>query len=92
MTSPSDDAVPGVGHNSAEALRDIVDRLGAIDEQMRELRECKKDLYAECKGEGFDPAVVRRLMSLLQKDKQKLTEHNELLRVYGSAVGFDPFS
>ena len=91
MTSPSEPE-PAAGHNSAGLVRSYIDRISSIDAEIASLREDRKAIFAEAKSEGLDTATIRRLLSLLAKDQQKLTEENELLRLYGQEVGFDPFS
>ena len=90
MTSPSE-PVPA-GHNSAAVLLSYIDRITNIDAEIAERREDRKEIFLEAKSAGFDTATIRRLLALLAKDKDQLSEQNELLRVYGQAVGFDPFS
>jgi uncharacterized protein (UPF0335 family) len=89
MTSPSE---PAAGHNSAGLVRSYIDRISSIDAEIAAQREDRKAIFAEAKAEGLDTATIRRLLRLLGKDQQKLTEENELLRLYGQEVGFDPFS
>lgn len=90
MTSRSDPSP--AGHNADAVLRSYIDRITNIDAEIAERREDRKEIFLEAKSAGFDTGTIRRLLALLAKDKQKLTEQNELLRVYGQAVGFDPFS
>lgn len=90
MTSPSEPRP--AGHNADAVLRSYIDRITNIDAEIAERREDRKEIFLEAKSAGFDTATIRRLLALLAKDKQKLTEQNELLRLYGQAVGFDPFS
>lgn len=90
MTSPSEPVA--AGHNADAVLRSYIDRITNIDAEIAERREDRKEIFLEAKSAGFDTATIRRLLALLAKDKQKLTEQNELLRLYGQAVGFDPFS
>lgn len=35
-------------------LRSLVERIERIEENIRELNDDKKDVYAEAKGDGFD--------------------------------------
>ncbi len=90
MTSRSE---PAAGHNSEAALRALLERITNIDAGIAALREDRKAIFAEAKGEGLDTATIRRLLKVLQKEKDGvLREENELLRLYGQAVGIDPFS
>ncbi|MCK4945097.1 MAG: DUF2312 domain-containing protein, partial [Alphaproteobacteria bacterium] len=53
---------------------------GAIAEDIR-------DIYAEAKGTGFDPKVMRKIVSLRKTELEKRREEQELLELYMSAIG-----
>jgi uncharacterized protein (UPF0335 family) len=89
--------MPGVGHNSgADTLnRSAQDQLKAfieraetiIDNEINPAREALKDVFAEAKGAGFDPAAMRKLIALRAKDRAKVQEANTILALYAHAIG-----
>lgn len=91
-------APAGVGHNSGEVLmgaaqdqlRSIVDRIeNLIDNEINPAKEALKEVYAEAKGNGFTPAVIRKIVALRAKDKAKVAEENALLALYAHALGVE---
>ena len=86
---------PGAGHNTGIAgaqLKSILQHLERLDEDKRAVGEDIKEVYAEAKGNGLNPKIIRKLLRIQMADKAKLSEENQLLGLYGSAVGIDPFS
>ncbi|MCB1559270.1 MAG: DUF2312 domain-containing protein, partial [Alphaproteobacteria bacterium] len=48
-----------------------------------------KDIYAEAKGVGFDPKIMRKVLRLQKMETEKRREEEELLDLYKAAVGID---
>ena len=46
-----------------------------------------KDVYAECKGTGFDVKAVRQLIRIRKQDKAEREEAEAILDLYMSALG-----
>lgn len=68
-------------------LRSIIERLERLEEDKQAVMVDMKEVFAEAKGEGYDVAVLRKLLSLRKKDKAKLQEQNAILQLYAAAVG-----
>lgn len=77
------DAVNG-GH-----LRAFVERIEKLEEEKRALGDDIKDVYAEAKGTGYDPKIIRKIVSLRRQDKHKRQEEEEILDLYLSALGME---
>jgi uncharacterized protein (UPF0335 family) len=76
------------GSNSAGArLRSIVDRIEKLEEEKAAVGADIKDVYAEAKGAGFDPAVLRMLIRNRKEDADTMAERQELLDLYTHAIG-----
>ena len=78
MSGPAD--IPG------DQLRTIVERIEHIDEEIKELNEGKKEIFAEAKSNGFDVKVIREVIRLRKKDKDERDEHETLLDLYLTAI------
>jgi uncharacterized protein (UPF0335 family) len=72
---------------AADRLRGIVERVERLDEERRALSGYIKDIYAEAKGAGFDPVVVRQLIALRRKEPAEVEEQETLLDTYRRALG-----
>lgn len=83
------------GHNSGDvlnataqkALRELLDQIETLDERKAEITEEMKEKYALAKGTGFDPKVLRALVSMRKKDRAKAKEDRAMLELYAHAVG-----
>jgi uncharacterized protein (UPF0335 family) len=73
--------------DSADRLRSIVSRIEKLEEERRALSNDIKDIYAEAKSAGFDPAVVRQLITLRRKEPAEVEEQETLLDTYRRALG-----
>jgi uncharacterized protein (UPF0335 family) len=78
MSGPADIA--------GDQLRAIVERIEHIDEEIKELNEAKREVYAEAKGNGYDVKVVREVIRIRKKDKQERDEQETLLDLYLHAI------
>jgi uncharacterized protein (UPF0335 family) len=47
----------------------------------------KSDIYKEAKGNGFDVAVLRKVIALRKKDPAERQEQDALLETYLRALG-----
>ena len=81
-----------IGHNSANArLKSFIERAERMEDEIANAKLDLKEIFNEAKGEGFDTKALKRLIALRKKDKDKLSEENAMLRMYGEALGFDVF-
>lgn len=69
------------GINSGQ-LRSFVERIERVEETIRDEQDARKEIYAELKSLGFDPRIVRKVVSLRRQDRQKRDEEAELLDLY----------
>jgi len=67
-------------------LRSLVERIERIEEEIRELNDDKKDVYAEAKGDGFDVKILREVVRLRKQDQNERDERDSLLDVYLHAI------
>ena len=78
MSGPTD--IPG------DQLRTIVERIEHIEEEIKELNEAKREIFAEAKSNGFDVKVLREVIRVRKKDKQERDEQETLLDLYMHAI------
>lgn len=70
-------------------LRAFIERIEKLEEEKRAIADDIKDVYAEAKGTGYDPKVMRKIISLRRQDKHKRQEEEEILELYLSALGMN---
>jgi uncharacterized protein (UPF0335 family) len=81
-----------VGHNSGEAfavdkLRSLVDRVERINSEIADLNLDKSEIFKGAKNDGFDPAIVKKVVAIRAKDPEKVAEQDALVATYMAALG-----
>jgi len=71
---------------TAGELRAFVERLERLDAEKRDLAEQAKEVYAECKGRGYDTAVVRKVIARRKRESDDLAEEAAVLEMYEQAL------
>jgi uncharacterized protein (UPF0335 family) len=51
-------------------LKAFIDRIEKLEEEKRALADDVKDIYAEAKGTGFDPKIMRKIIALRKKREE----------------------
>lgn len=72
---------------AGERLKSFIERVERLEEEKSALMEDIKEVYAEAKGVGFDSKIIREIVKLRKKDKEKRNEERELIDLYLSAIG-----
>ena len=72
---------------SGNRLKSFIERVERLEEEKKALAEDIRDVYGEAKGTGFDPKVMRKIVSLRKTNLEKRREEQELLDLYMSAIG-----
>jgi len=67
-------------------VRSFVERIEQLEQEIAELNEGKKEVFAEAKGEGFDVKILKEIVNLRKQDKDEREEHETLLDVYMRAM------
>ena len=71
---------------AGDQLRAIVERIEAVEQEIKELTEARKEIYLEAKGDGFDVKVLREVIRVRKQDQREREEHETLLDVYLAAI------
>ncbi len=85
----------GVGHNSVTAiavdqLRSIIERVERLEEDKKSITDDIKDVYAEAKGNGYNPKALRVVVQRRKADARKLAELEADTAAYMAALGMLP--
>jgi uncharacterized protein (UPF0335 family) len=72
---------------SREVLKSYIERIERLVEEIVELKDEQKVLFAEAKAKGFDTKSMRRLIKRRQKDATELAEAETIDDVYMHALG-----
>jgi uncharacterized protein (UPF0335 family) len=68
-------------------LRSVIERIERLEEEKRKIADAVKEVYAEAKGNGFDTAILRKVISLRKKSSDERSEEEAILDTYLSALG-----
>jgi uncharacterized protein (UPF0335 family) len=74
------------GAVAGDQLRAIVERIEHVEEEIKELTEAKKEIYAEAKSNGYDVKVLREVIRVRKQDQEERDEQESLLDVYMQAI------
>lgn len=77
------------GAISGQRLKAFIERIERLETEKSNLAEDIKDVFAECKGVGFDVKIVRKIIRLRKMDVEKRREEEELVELYKSAIGLE---
>lgn len=65
-----------------DRLKSFVDRIERLEEERQVLTTDIKDVYTEAKSDGFDVAILRKVIKLRKMDRQDREEMEELVKLY----------
>ena len=73
--------------NIAPQLKAIVERVERLEEEKKTIADDIRDVYAEAKGNGFNPKVLRQIVRMRKQDADERREHEAILETYMHALG-----
>jgi len=82
--------MPDVGGVAGEQLKSFIERIERLEEEKRALSGDIKEVYAEARGTGFEPKIMRQIIKLRKMDKEEVDEEESLLDLYKRALGMAP--
>lgn len=68
-------------------LKALVERIEKLEEEKAAIGEDIKSVFAEAKGNGFDPKILKQVLALRKKDAAKRAHEQAVLSVYLDALG-----
>jgi uncharacterized protein (UPF0335 family) len=71
---------------SAQRLKSFIQRIERLEEEKKALTTDTREVYAEAKSGGFDPKIMRKVISLRKLDKSERQEQEALMQVYLDAI------
>ena len=84
--------MPDVGGIAGAQLKSFIERIERLEDEKRALREDIKEVYAEAKGSGFEPKIMRQIIKIRRMDKEEHDEQETLLDLYKRALSMVPES
>jgi uncharacterized protein (UPF0335 family) len=90
ITTGGEGIMPDVGGIAGAQLKSFIERIERLEEEKRALGEDIKEVYAEAKGTGFEPKIMRQILKIRKMDKDEHDEQESLLDIYKRALGMLP--
>jgi len=85
MTNETQD----VGGVAGARLKSFIERVERLTEEKQAISDDIKDVYAECKGVGFETKVIRKIIALRKIDRDTRAEQDAILETYLTAIGME---
>ncbi|MHA3976916.1 DUF2312 domain-containing protein [Halovulum sp. GXIMD14794] len=82
-----DDGPRDIHRVTAAELRQFIERFERLEAEKKDIADQQKEVMAEAKGRGYDPKIMRKLISLRKKDPQEISEEEAILDLYKEALG-----
>jgi uncharacterized protein (UPF0335 family) len=75
------------GTVARDHLRAFIERIERLEEEKANLMADIREVYAEAKGTGFDPKIMRKVVNMRKLDAEKRQEEEFILDTYLNALG-----
>ena len=75
------------GHNSNAQLKSITERINRLEDEKKVIADDIRDVYAEAKGNGYNPAALRAIVRKQRADAKKVAELQADIDAYMAALG-----
>lgn len=76
-----------INQTTASQLKSFIERIERLEEEKRGIASDIKDVYAEAKGNGFTPKILRMIVALRRKDPAERSEEEQIMETYLAALG-----
>lgn len=90
---PKQDTAPPApsGHNSiaVDEFRLLIERVERLEEEEKNIKLDKKDVFAEAKSRGYHVKTMRKVITLRKQERHVREEEEALLDTYKAALGLD---
>ena len=72
---------------NATDLKQLVSKIESLETEKSEIADHIKDVFAEAKHKGYDVKVLKQVIKLLKKSKDKLAHEEAIMETYRLALG-----
>ncbi len=72
-----------------DRLKSYFDRIERLEEEKKEISADIREIYAEAKGNGYDPKIMRQALRLKKMNPNDRAEAEFLLEEYKAKLGLD---
>jgi uncharacterized protein (UPF0335 family) len=72
---------------TAAELEAFVERIEAQNARIADETEARKEIFAEAKGRGYDPAILRKIVAMRKRKPDEIAEEQAVMEAYLLALG-----
>ncbi len=54
---------------AGDRIRSIIERVERLEEEIKDLMEAKKEVFAEAKGDGLDVKVLKEILKIRKQEQ-----------------------
>jgi uncharacterized protein (UPF0335 family) len=72
---------------AADQLKSIVERIERLEEEKAAISSDIKDVYAEAKGNGYDPKALKEIIKQRKIERDARLEQEAIVDMYKQALG-----
>lgn len=76
-----------IGNNAREQLKSIVERVEAIEAEIKERQSDRADIYKEAGGNGFDVPALKAIVRARREDAAKRQAREAQIEIYRDSLG-----
>lgn len=73
--------------SSQNQLRQFIEQIERLEEEKKALSADIRDKFLEAKAQGFDPKIMKKVISLRKRSKSERQEEDAVLETYLHALG-----
>ena len=77
------------GHNSNEQLKSVIERVEAVELEIKERQSDRADIYKEADGNGFDVPALRAIVRARREDPEKRQAREAMIELYRGQMGVE---
>lgn len=79
-----------IGHNvGKDQLKSYVERVEAVESQIKELSADRGDIYKEAGGHGFDVPALKAIVRTRREDPDKRQQREAMIDLYRETIGIE---
>lgn len=80
---------PQTGHNAREQLKSIIERVEAVNLEIKERQADRSDIFKEADGNGFDVPALKAIIRARAEDTEKRQAREAMIDLYRGQMGLD---
>lgn len=75
---------------TAGQLKQYIEKIERLEEEKAGISADIREVFAEAKGNGYDPKIMRQVLKIRKMDREEVAEQEELVTLYCQALGMLP--